>query len=61
MIVFNLICDDCEYQFEGWFDNAADFKSQKDVNLSIVQIVKEIILKKHLSHQMLQKRVILKL
>ena len=29
MIVFNLICDDCEYQFEGWFDNAADFKSQK--------------------------------
>ena len=29
MIVFNLICDDCEYQFEGWFDNDADFKSQK--------------------------------
>jgi len=29
VIVFNLICDDCEYQFEGWFDNAADFKSQK--------------------------------
>ena len=29
MIVFNLVCDDCEYPFEGWFDNEADFKSQK--------------------------------
>ncbi|MFL2543073.1 MAG: DUF1178 family protein [Alphaproteobacteria bacterium] len=29
MIVFNLICDDCEFPFEGWFDNAADFNSQK--------------------------------
>ena len=29
MIVFNLICNDCEYPFEGWFDNAKAFKSQK--------------------------------
>ena len=29
MIVFNLICTDCEYTFEGWFDNAAAFNSQK--------------------------------
>ncbi|MDC0232363.1 DUF1178 family protein [Pelagibacteraceae bacterium] len=29
MIVFNLICDDCELQFEGWFDNTSAFKSQK--------------------------------
>ncbi len=29
MIVFNLVCDDCEYPFEGWFDNTAAFKSQK--------------------------------
>ena len=29
MIVFNLICNDCEYTFEGWFDNAAAFNSQK--------------------------------
>ena len=29
MIVFNLICKDCEYTFEGWFDNAAAFNSQK--------------------------------
>ena len=29
MIVFNLICTYCEYTFEGWFDNAAAFNSQK--------------------------------
>ena len=29
MIVFNLICDDCEFQFEGWFDNTSAFKNQK--------------------------------
>ena len=29
MIVFNLVCKDCSLEFEGWFDNAADFKSQK--------------------------------
>ena len=29
MIVFNLICSNCEYAFEGWFDNSAAFESQK--------------------------------
>ena len=29
MIVFNLICSDCEYAFEGWFDNSSAFESQK--------------------------------
>ena len=29
MIVFNLICIDCEYYFEGWFDNTTVFNSQK--------------------------------
>ncbi len=29
MIVFNLICDDCGFPFEGWFDNTLAFKSQK--------------------------------
>ena len=28
MIVFNLICFECEYPFEGWFDNTSVFKSQ---------------------------------
>ena len=29
MIVFNLICFKCEYEFEGWFDNSSAFESQK--------------------------------
>ena len=29
MIVFNLICSDCNYPFEGWFDNSSAFESQK--------------------------------
>ena len=29
MIVFNLMCEECEYLFEGWFDNTKAFNSQK--------------------------------
>ena len=29
MIVFNLICSDCNFAFEGWFDNTKIFNSQK--------------------------------
>ena len=33
MIVFNLICSDCQYSFEGWFDNTLAFKNQKNRKL----------------------------
>ena len=29
MIVFNLVCDECEYPFEGWFDDTKSFNNQK--------------------------------
>ena len=29
MIVFNLICLECDYSFEGWFDNTKEFNNQK--------------------------------
>jgi len=29
MIVFNLMCEECAYLFEGWFDNTKAFNSQK--------------------------------
>ena len=29
MIVFNLVCLECEYPFEGWFDDTKAFNSQK--------------------------------
>ena len=35
MIVFNLICSTCEYEFEGWFDNSSAFESQKKRKLII--------------------------
>ena len=29
MIVFNLICEECDFTFEGWFDNTSTFNKQK--------------------------------
>ena len=29
MIVFNLICSECNYPFEGWFESSSAFESQK--------------------------------
>jgi len=29
VIVFNLICSECDYSFEGWFDNTKAFNNQK--------------------------------
>ena len=29
MIVFNLICKECNFEFEGWFDNSSEFEKQK--------------------------------
>ena len=29
MIVFNLICRNCSFEFEGWFDNSKEFEKQK--------------------------------
>ena len=33
MIVFNLVCTDCHFAFEGWFDNTASFNKQKKIKL----------------------------
>ena len=29
MIVFNLNCSDCNFSFEGWFENTKDYNKQK--------------------------------
>ena len=29
MIVFNLICNQCDFEFEGCFDNSKEFENQK--------------------------------
>ena len=28
MIVFNLSCSDCDFSFEGWFENTNDYNKQ---------------------------------
>ena len=28
MIVFNLNCSDCDFSFEGWFENTNDYNKQ---------------------------------
>tara|TARA_X000000368_G_scaffold311521_1_gene249355 strand:+ start:68 stop:484 length:417 start_codon:yes stop_codon:yes gene_type:complete len=33
MIVFNLLCKDCNFEFEGWFDNSNEFSRQNKKNL----------------------------
>ena len=60
MIVFNLICSDCEYEFEGWFDNSSAFESQKNRKLINCPSCESSKIKKHLLLQMLEKKVILK-
>ena len=33
MIIFNLKCKDCDYDFEGWFESSKEFLSQNKKNL----------------------------
>ena len=28
MIIFNLKCKDCDYNFEGWFESSKEFLNQ---------------------------------
>ncbi len=33
MIIFNLKCKDCDYNFEGWFESSKEFLNQNKKNL----------------------------
>tara|TARA_B100000676_G_C17464413_1_gene525405 strand:- start:81 stop:494 length:414 start_codon:yes stop_codon:yes gene_type:complete len=33
MIAFNIVCKECSYSFEGWFENSNEFTKQKKRNL----------------------------
>tara|TARA_Y100000766_G_C18588132_1_gene450524 strand:- start:84 stop:500 length:417 start_codon:yes stop_codon:yes gene_type:complete len=33
VIVFNLVCSECKYPFEGWFDDTKSFNRQKKLKL----------------------------
>ncbi len=48
MIVFNLICSDCDYAFEGWFDSSSAFESQKKRKLVNCPNCESVLVKKTL-------------
>ncbi len=48
MIVFNLVCETCDYSFEGWFDNSAEFMKQKKSKLVTCPSCNSIKIKKAL-------------
>ena len=48
MIVFNLNCSDCEFSFEGWFENTKDYNKQTKQGLVSCPSCNSIKIKKGL-------------
>lgn len=48
MIVFNLLCIECDYSFEGWFDNTLAFNKQKKNKLISCPNCESLYIKKAL-------------
>ena len=48
MIVFNLSCSDCDYSFEGWFENTKDYNKQINQGLVSCPSCNRIHIKKGL-------------
>ena len=48
MIVFKLICSDCTFSFEGWFDNTKDYNKQIKKNLVCCPSCNSVSVKKGL-------------
>ena len=56
MIVFNLICQSCDFEFEGWFDNSNEFQKQKRKNLINCPSCNSVSVKKSLMTPNLSKK-----
>ena len=56
MIVFNLNCCDCDYSFEGWFENSQEYSKQKKKNLITCPSCESIKIKKGLMTPNLTKK-----
>ena len=48
MIVFNLTCKTCSFDFEGWFENSKEFENQKKKQLISCPSCNSISIKKTL-------------
>ena len=56
MIVFNILCKDCNSEFEGWFDSSKEFDKQKRKNLINCPICDNFSIKKSLMTPNLPRR-----
>ncbi len=56
MIVFNLNCSDCDFSFEGWFENSNDFNKQINKGLVSCPACNSIHIKKGLMAPNLAKK-----
>ena len=48
MIVFNLKCNECNYEFEGWFESSTEFEKQKRKKLIDCPTCSSTLIKKSL-------------
>jgi hypothetical protein len=48
VIVFNLICKECSFEFEGWFDSSKDFDKQKSKKIINCPSCNSLLIKKSL-------------
>ena len=56
MIIFNLKCTDCNFSFEGWFENSNEFLKQKRKKLISCPSCESIKIKKGLMTPNLSKK-----
>ena len=56
MIIFNLMCIDCEYNFEGWFESSKEYSKQKEKGMVNCPSCESVKIKKGLMAPNLNKK-----
>tara|TARA_B100000212_G_C27112084_1_gene421150 strand:+ start:149 stop:562 length:414 start_codon:yes stop_codon:yes gene_type:complete len=56
MIVFNLSCKTCSFEFEGWFDNTKTFENQKKKKMVLCPSCNSSIISKSLNAPNISKK-----
>jgi len=56
MIVFNLVCKDCFFKFEGWFENSNEFEKQKRKKIILCPSCNSSLIKKFLMSPNITKK-----
>jgi|TARA_B110000438_G_C15529452_1_gene527796 hypothetical protein len=56
MIVFNLVCKDCFFEFEGWFADSNEFEKQKRKKIILCPSCNSFLIKKFLMSPNITKK-----